>query len=201
MCGRYYIASEEDNEKMRLIIEEINRRYKDKPELEAMKTGEIAPTNVVPIFAKNAKQNPIYCLMKWGFAPFEAGGRPLINARSETANTSKTWKDALRERRCIIPASRYFEWQKNGDKKIKNAIWSEGQQIIFMAGIYRYEDNPRLPVFAILTREPAPAIAHIHNRMPVIMPPSDVDAWLNADTNYMELLTHAQQQMEYVAVS
>lgn len=200
MCGRYYIASEEDNEKMRLIIEEINRRYKDQPELEAMKTGEIAPTNVVPIYASNAKHIPMHFLMKWGFAPFETGGRPLINARSETANTSKTWKDALRERRCIIPASRYFEWEKKDNKKIKNAIWAEGQQIIYMAGIYRYEDNPRIPVFSILTREPAPAIAHIHNRMPVIMPPSDVDAWLSPDTNYMELLTHAQQKMEYVAV-
>ncbi len=66
-------------------------------------------------------------------------------------------------RRCLIPASGYYEWEKRGKEKIKYAIRPEGARLLYMAGIYRIEKGA--PVFTILTREVALGIAFIHDRM------------------------------------
>jgi len=171
MCGRYYIASEDDHMAIKEIIEEINNKYKGTPELSDMKTGEIRPADIAPVITA---QSPV--LMKWGFTRRDGKGL-VINARLETAAEKPMFRHAFAGKRCLIPASWYFEWEKHGAARQKYAIGL--REPIFMAGLYRIDNDKMIPRFVILTRPAAPEIAFIHNRMPVILPKPYHEPWLN----------------------
>ena len=136
--------------------------------------------------------------MQWGFKnPNHAS--IIFNARTETAPTRPTFRDAWKQHRCIIPASFYFEWQhykspdgktKTGDKYV---IQPSGEDIIWLCGLYRMEDE--LPHFVVLTRDPVGDLASIHNRMPLILPGSCIDKWINPDINPESLLSYALTNM------
>lgn len=104
-------------------------------------------------------------------------------------------KDGMLQRRCLIPASNYFEWEKRGRDKIKYAIRPAGSTIFYMAGIYRIEGGK--PAFTILTREPAESIAFIHNRMPVILPTCAQNQWLNLRNDAHNALSEFNICVEY----
>ena len=108
--------------------------------------------------------------MKWGYSGY---GNTVINARSETAFEKPMFRKSMQERRCLLPASGYYEWRRTpsgGKSKQKYALYRAGQPTIFMAGLWREEQGERLPVFVILTKAAGPGIADIHDRMPVILP-------------------------------
>lgn len=103
------------------------------------------------------------------------------------------------DRRCLIPASGYFEWQRTqsgGKSKQKFALYRPGQPL-FMAGLWREEQGQELPVFVILTREAAPAIAQIHDRMPVILPQDACSAWISDQADVGMLIGRAVQDVDY----
>ena len=184
MCGRYRIEDKEDSKELREIIETANRRS-----AEPVRTsGEICPADLAPVLANSRRLAPTAFAMRWGYTL--DGGKRLINARSETAATRPIFMDGMRQRRCAVPATRYFEWQRaGGAKKTKYAIRPAGGALFYMAGIYRIESDG--PVFTILTREPAEDIAFIHNRMPVILPTERVTDWLNPACAPGEILKDA----------
>ena len=185
MCGRYYIAEDDQAEELRQIIDSINRKYNGDG---AVKTsGEIFPSETVPVIATSKAQKIMPFAMEWGYST--ADGNRLINARSETAAQKPTFMDGMLHRRCIIPASWYFEWNRNEKGKPKYAIGIDQKNVIYMAGIYRFEHDR--PVFSILTREPAESIRFIHNRMPVILPREAVRDWLNTSYKADEILRSA----------
>ena len=97
--------------------------------------------------------------------------------------------DGMRQRRCAVPATNYFEWERTGRARTKYAIRPADGQLFYMAGIYRIESGR--PVFSILTREPAESIAFIHDRMPVILPRDLVRDWINPKYRAGEILSHA----------
>lgn len=109
---------------------------------------------------------PSAFVMKWGYSLPD--GKVVFNARSESASSRPMFQDGIVQRRCLVPAAYYFEWEKRGREKIKYAIGQNERGILYMAGIYRLEKG--VPVFTILTRSPADSIAFIHDRMPVILP-------------------------------
>ena len=198
MCGRFNMISEDDVEEMRRIVAEIDRRYQDTPERAQMRSGEIFPTNVVPALAHGRSGNTGAFLMKWGFKSFK-GSSVIINARSETAQEKPMFAQAMRERRCVIPAQNYYEWEGHKLGKQKYAIRAAGGSLCYMAGIYRYQEDARLPVFVILTRPASPEVRFIHDRMPVLVSELQVGEWLNAiDGNAWlshNALTHMQYEM------
>ena len=163
MCGRYYIEEEDMAKALGKSIEALNRRSAgEKPVKTA---GEIFPTDLVPVIANNRNMQPTVFAMEWGYTLPD--GRRIINARSETAHEKGMFKDGLKNRRCLIPASNYYEWEKRDKEKIKYDICRADSETLYMAGLYRIEGNKA--VFTILTREPAESIAFIHDRMPVIL--------------------------------
>ena len=191
MCGRFFISEDDKAEEMQRIIDMLNRKAL---EGSALKTsGEIFPTDTVPVITNNKNLKPMPFAMEWGYTASD--GRRLINARSETASKKPTFRDGILRRRCIIPASHYFEWERREHNRIKYAIGSKAEGLIFMAGIYRIEQGT--PVFSILTREPAESIAFIHNRMPVILPRDTLREWLNPNTAAEEILTHTVTDVRY----
>ena len=172
MCGRYYIEPEESDQ-IRTIIAEVEHRQGNSEAHAAMKLGEIYPTNIVPVMTESGAE-----LMKWGYSGYK---NRVINAQSETAFEKPMFRKSLLERRCLIPASGYYEWkrtQSGAKSKQKYALYRPGKPL-FMAGVWREEQNEALPVFVILTREAAPAIAEIHDRMPVILPEDVQRDWVS----------------------
>lgn len=184
MCGRYHIDDGRDSIELHDIIEAVNRRS-----TEPVKTsGEIFPSDLVPVIANSKSLAPTAFAMRWGYTL--EGGRRLINARSETAATRPMFRDGMRQRRCAVPATNYYEWRRMGGvRKEKYAIQPIDSELFYMAGIYRIESGR--PVFTILTREPAERIAFIHDRMPVILPTDLVADWLDPGSAPGEILEHA----------
>lgn len=137
--------------------------------------------------------------MRWGYSGYK---NQIINARSETAAEKPMFRKSLLERRCLIPASGYYEWKRteSGSKsKQKYALYCPSRPI-YMAGLWRQEQGEALPVFVILTREAAPAIANIHDRMPVILPDGTRQDWLSAGADPGSLMMQAVQDMAFRAV-
>ena len=190
MCGRYLIEID-DNELYDIIAEaEMNAgrmeyggagavlaEYGGTGEGSAAARGftggEVFPGSVAPvIISGNAAQ-----FMIWGFPSLAAGRRPHINARSETAATARTFSAAMASRRCLVPASGYYEWKAlSAKKKEKYVFRLPGRAPIYMAGIYSGGIGGGR--FAILTREAAPALSEIHDRMPVIFTKESAAVWL-----------------------
>ena len=189
MCGRYYI--EVDDRELAEICEAVEQRKQEGQEqLEIKLSGEIFPTDIVPVMIDLGK----YRAMKWGFSGFD--NKPVINARSETALIKPMFKESMLARRCLIPASGYYEWKREGDKKIKHKIYVPGGPI-YMAGCFRYEKDSPLMNFVILTKAAAGGAETIHGRMPVIIPKSHAEGWLSGSSSF----SSGAGPSEYISVS
>lgn len=194
MCGRYYIAEDDMTEEMARIIEEINRKKTP----EGMKTsGEIFPSDIVPVLANSRQQDVQPFAMRWGYT--FPNSKPVINARSETAAIKPMFKDGMKQRRCLIPATHYYEWEHRGRQSIKYAIRPERSKMLYLAGVYHLEkhDDVIVPTFTVLTREASPGISFIHDRMPVILPSDVITDWLDSRNDAAEVIQAAMLNMEY----
>lgn len=195
MCGRYYVEPEENAAEMQRILEDLNHRYPDSKLLPLMHLGEILPSQIAPVMANSKSLIARPFLMKWGYA---AEHRPLIiNARSESALEKPLFRESMQTRRCLIPANRYFEWQKTPEAKLKYAISLDQQPVFYMAGIYRLESGQELPSFVILTCDATEEINFIHPRMPVILPREQLVAWLDPTADVKNILAASQNKMVY----
>ena len=195
MCCRYYI--EHDDPESRSVLESVSRSPLADRFLKAgdavITDGEVHPTAVVPTVAPGKDGRPCVFPMKWGFTI--PGIRPLFNARVETASEKQSFRDAWEQRRCIVPASYYFEWMhvrtRSGKSRVtdKYAIQPAGRHAAWLCGLYRLENS--LPHFVILTREPVGALREIHDRMPLILPQRYIHDWVNPLTAPEKMLNFA----------
>ena len=172
MCGRYALDAD---------IDFLINQYKaiiGKTKFEG--SSEIFPTNTVPIIRELEDRQ--LDILKWGFMP-SFTKRPLINARAETIDIKPTFKNSFINKRCIIPATSFFEWEKVQDKKIKRRI-SINNKLFSIAGLYNtFHDNEgkEYEAFTMLTINANQEMKHIHERMPVILSNEDIDIWLDKD--------------------
>ena len=211
MCCRYGLRSSPD---LRPIVEAAERsplteRFTTHLKRPLVLEGEVRPTNLVPVIAPSKTGVRSVFPMVWGFS-LPRSRSPLVNARVETAAVKPSFADSWRQRRCIIPASFYYEWEhtvnpSNGKKRTgdKYQIRPAGSDLIWLAGLYRLEDfgGIRVPVFVVLTREPWDGIRFIHDRMPVILPGKALDEWIAPEGDPETVLHQALTEMEYEAVS
>ena len=130
--------------------------------------------------------------LRWGLVPHWAKdlsiGAKMINARGETLATTPAFRDAFRERRCIIPASGFYEWKKTGAAKQPYAIVPADARVFAFAGLWSSwrektagGEAEWIRTCAIVTGEPNELLAPIHNRMPVILPRETWPAWLGEE--------------------
>ena len=189
MCGRYNFSKDSNSEMVQTVLENLQRRQIE------VNIGEVFPGDIAAVIASNRKLEPQAFGMKWGYQLPD--GKLIFNARSETAAQKVMFADGMRQRRCLVPADSYYEWQKNGQRKQKYEIAPSGAEGFFLAGIYRMEQGR--PVFSILTKDPAESIAFIHNRMPVILPKDAMTDWLNPKYNGIEILSSAVSDMRFLA--
>ena len=185
MCGRFYVPEDGSIQMIRAIVERLEHRNLK------VKTGDVFPGDMAAVVASNRQLQPQPFAMEWGY--HLSDGKRIVNARSETASQKAMFVDGIRQRRCLIPAQHYYEWEKADGKKVKYAIEPEGSEGCFLAGIYRMEAGK--PVFTILTRCAAEGIAFIHERMPVILPNEAAEDWLNPQYYGNDILQAAITQM------
>lgn len=155
------------------------------------KQYNIAPTLNIAIYTNTN----LYTYANFGLIPSWATSRESmqINARSETVYEKSSFKEAYKQRRCLIPLNGYFEWEKDEvTKKSKpHFILSTECDYFVFAGIYEsWYDNKlgkAILTCALLTTEPNEKIAKLHDRMPVILESHNWDLWLNYKSSYTDL--------------
>ena len=167
MCGRYYINDETAKE-----IERLIRQINDSL-LTACRERDVYPSGKAPVIT--GRNDRLYAEeFMWGFPGFDKK-RVIFNARSETALEKRTFRDSVKERRCIVPATGFYEWS---EKKDKYFFRSPDHRVLLFAGFYRqYEGTDR---FVILTTQANASLEGIHHRMPLILEPGEVDTWMFA---------------------
>ncbi|MCI6580805.1 MAG: SOS response-associated peptidase [Oscillospiraceae bacterium] len=178
-------------------------------------SGNIRPTDMAAVLAPNKQGNVAVFPMIWGFT-HESTPKPLINCRIETADQKPLWKDSWFRRRCVIPASWYYEWgippsevgfhnanEQHKIKKEKYAIQPEGAEITYLAGLYRFEEHRgiQVPMFTVLTREAVAPVSSIHDRMPLILGKESLSEWIrpNGDPNKIAKIALTKMIMEKAA--
>ena len=155
--------------------------------------GEIFPTQLAPVIVAQEGAAAVRP-MRWGF-PFGSGGKVVINSRSEKSDYTPMFQKAVRERRCLIPMSGFYEWRRtpSGAKtKDKFAFVSEGGRekgMMYLAGVYG-EFQGGYEAFAVLTQDADEQMRPYHSRMPVIMD----------DENLKKLWLFAPPQLPYAEI-
>ena len=179
MCGRFYLPEDGPEELLALMNRaELARRARH-PDFR-LKRGEICPGDFAAVLAPNRSRKTSLFVMRWGFRMEK---RLVFNARSETAATRPMFRQSLAERRCLIPAAAFFEWDHRLKKAAKFRFWTEGSPMMYLAGLYRFEPDAPLPAFTVLTRPAKGKIADFHDRMPVIVREEQLDLWLDQGLN------------------
>jgi len=127
--------------------------------------------------------------LRWGLIPSwskdEKIGQKLINARAETAASKPAFRAAFQHRRCIVPASGFFEWEAVGKKKQPHYIRRDDGLPLSFAGLWEHwapEDHEPLDTFTLLTTAANAFMSDLHTRMPVVLEPEEVGAWLDPHT-------------------
>ncbi|MCL4871711.1 MAG: SOS response-associated peptidase [Anaerolineae bacterium] len=122
----------------------------------------------------------------WGLIPSWAKdpaiGYKMINARSETAAEKPSFRNALKYRRCLVPVSGFYEWQKVGKGKQPHYIHLAEQPVLAIAGLWEHwqsADGSEIESCTLLTTTPNELMRPLHDRMPVILHPDDYTLWLN----------------------
>lgn len=148
----------------------------------------IAPTSWAPIVVQpqDEPKERLVTPGRWGLLPpwtKDPNDRaPLFNARSETVAEKRSFADSYAKRRCLVPASGYFEWLTDGRKKSPHYVTSAAGNSLAMAGIYAWwkkDETEWWPTFAVLTAAAPPSLAWLHDRVPVMVSPEAWGAWLN----------------------
>jgi putative SOS response-associated peptidase YedK len=179
VCGRYRLS------RRKQIIAEHFDCGSEEPD--GTPRYNIAPTQPVPVIRQNSKE-PVreLALMKWGLIPSwsrdASGAARMINARSESASTKPAFRDALKSRRCLIPADGFYEWMRTGKAKQPYCFEvGEGELFAFARIWDRWRDpsGQWVQSCSILTTTPNAVTAAVHDRMPVILDPDAYDVWLD----------------------
>jgi putative SOS response-associated peptidase YedK len=180
MCGRYRLS------RRKQLIEEYFASV-SRGEDDWSPRYNIAPTQSVPVIRQNPKE-PVreLSLLRWGLIPSWAkdssGSAKMINARSETAGTKPAFRDALKFRRCLIPADAFYEWTRTGKTRQPYCFEVNDGKLFAFAGLWdrwRDPDGKTLETCSILTTTANAVTSATHDRMPVILHPDGHDLWLD----------------------
>jgi putative SOS response-associated peptidase YedK len=175
MCGRYALVSGAEE-----LVEAFDVPL---PGFELVARYNIAPGQDVPVVAEDRRGRRMGRL-RWGLVPGwkDEPGSGLVNARSETVRTTPSFRDAFSRRRCLVPADGFYEWRREGDRKVPHWFHPRDGSVVSFAGIWerwsRPDAEPR-HTFAILTTEANADVAPIHDRMPVVVAPEHRALWLS----------------------
>ena len=190
MCGRFALPTPEE------ITGHFN--LKKKPNLEPR--YNIAPSqNIAVVRLTPHTPERELALLRWGLIPFWAKDRKIgykmINARAESVADKPAFRAAFRQRRCLIPATGFFEWSHKNKTKQPYFIKLKDSNILAFAGLWEHwagRDGEVIDSCTIITTGANETVGNIHDRMPVIIEPKLYDRWLDPgaeETNLLSLFT------------
>lgn len=200
MCGRYYVNDTFEKD-LRLLLRELHGRFRSESISGAEAFVSPEGQDIFPgsrgLILKADGDDLEATPMIWGF-PSPKGKGLLINARAETALQKPTFSESILRRRCIIPASRFYEWDAS---RTKVTFYREQKEMLYFAGFYRrFEDGDR---FVILTTAANASMAQIHDRMPLILEKEEILRWIGDEKELrhflkkeMPMLLHEQDYMQ-----
>jgi putative SOS response-associated peptidase YedK len=147
----------------------------------------IAPGTKIPVVRRKMKAiSGELAVLRWGLVPAWAKednpGTGLVNARAEGLAVKPSFRDAFRARRCLIPASGFYEWKVAGRKRQPWLFQLRDEQPFFLAGLWEAWTAPNgvaLETCAVITTEPNELMHPIHHRMPAIIPVDAAESWLD----------------------
>lgn len=176
MCGRFHAKDPEE-------VRELGRRTFGCDLLLEQPRYNVAPSQTMPVVAAGKDGAPRIAAMRWGLVPYwDRNEKPKIapiNARSEDALTKSMFKQSLQRRRCLIPATGFYEWRRLSDVvKIPHAIQLRSGRAFWIAGIHESATEWRPETFLVLTTRPNELMVAIHDRMPVILCEEAAQRWV-----------------------
>jgi putative SOS response-associated peptidase YedK len=175
MCGRFSIA-------VRIGI--FARRFGITEPMDwTLPRFNIAPSEDVPIIVREGLNNKV-SMMRWGLIPSWAvgvgqGPNP-INARAEGLAENRMYHDLLKERRCLVPATGFYEWRTSGQKKTPFYFSKKDRSLFTIAGLFdvrKDRDGIETRSFTLVTTTPNDLVAPFHNRMPVVLSSEGEEVW------------------------
>ncbi|RMF09097.1 MAG: SOS response-associated peptidase [Candidatus Neomarinimicrobiota bacterium] len=204
MCGRKTLTRD-----MQSIIEELAVEEWEDPEA-YVPSYNIAPTQRSPILLFTGHRT--VRLMRWGLIPRWAKdarrAAHLINARVETVLEKPSFRPLIADHRCIVIADGYYEWKREGPSKQPFYFRHPEGKLLLMAGLWDGWTSPEDEVwntYTIITKPAIRPLAHIHTRMPVILPPEIIDTWLrpggDPSRDLLPLLNEVRPRLQMYAVS
>jgi putative SOS response-associated peptidase YedK len=196
MCGRYVsVASDPD------LTDEFDvDETLDEPPAPSWNVAPTDPVRIVVQRKHDGSDDGAPALrqlrtVRWGLVPNwskdRTGGAKMINARSETVASKPAFKRAAGRRRCLVPALGYYEWQRDGGRKLAHFLHAPDERLLAMAGLYeiwrddsRPDDDPAawLWTCTVITRPATDALGHIHDRCPVLVPDRLRARWLDCSS-------------------
>ena len=192
MCGRFTLTADPND--LREAFPWLNIPQNPTPRY------NVAPTQPVAVIPNDGKQTLDY--YNWGLVPFWAKdpsiGSRMINARSETLMEKPSFKSAFKRKRCLIPATGFYEWKAVEGQKTKTPMYIQlktGKPFAF-AGLWdRWESKEGSTILSctIITTSPNELVGQIHNRMPVILNPENYSLWLETGEPPLEKLNQLLQ--------
>lgn len=176
MCGRYRLKdTDEITARLRLVFKI--------PQWVTGPRYNVSPSQDVDVVVQQPDGTYALRRMRWGFVPFwEKSPKPRlapINARSEEAISKPMFREALQQRRCLVPADGFYEWKRESEKvKHPFDISRKDGKAFFIAGIFEDANEVRPATQLLFTTGPNELMAQIHDRMPVILSDAQAKAWL-----------------------
>lgn len=194
MCGRSSLTKTEKELEERFranFYSEDLERYNPLPNF------NVAPTQLHPVITQQ-EPGAIH-LYRWGLIPFWAKdikiGSKMINARIEGIAEKPAFRQAFEKRRCLVPFDGYYEWMKTPEGKIPYRIKVTNTDIFCVAGLHEVWKGPEGKVihsFTIITKEADPRIAHLHDRMPLILLPEQEKLWIDGSVPTKDVMNNLQ---------
>lgn len=181
MCGRFARRSTQE-----VLADWFGVDADEMPEFGA--SYNAAPQTVQPVVRLNRDSGGReFALLRWGLVPAwakdPAVGLRAINARAEDVAQKPVFREAMKKRRCLVPADAFYEWQRiDARRRQPWAFALRGGEPYALAGLWeswRTKDGPALETFTILTTDPNELMHPVHDRMPVILEPRDYERWLD----------------------
>ncbi len=180
MCGRYVLYSEKDEKAIKAIVDEVNKKYQT-----SIKKGDIYPTDLAPVYTMQPNDPGIELkLMQWGYQRDFGKKTLLINARSETVLEKASFRDDFLNRRCLIPAIGFYEWNQKKEKFRFVGL----DDLIYLGGFY-HSSAGGPETFLIMTKKPVELVAEIHDRMPVLIPKNHANDFLYSTETALKLMS------------
>jgi putative SOS response-associated peptidase YedK len=176
MCGRINVSADPLAE---LYMELLEEQFSGEDRY------NVAPTEQVPVIRRSRDGGLVVRDKRWWLTPYwskEVSTRySMFNAKSETLESSRAYREPFRRRRCVVPVSGFYEWVKEGDRKLPYYIRPSGNDGLLLAGIWdRWRGADEVvESFAVITTAVNDKLAFVHNRQPVLLRHADLECWLD----------------------